>query len=406
MSELPEGSGHADRMLWMAAGVVAVSAFVALALIPFWPGAEGLSRPSDGSSDNQMSTAPSNSQNVNEHVNELLNRARLALDADMLLEPRNVSAWQLYREVISLEPGNAAALAGLSMVADRLLEAAVGDSPSATARDPVKLATMILHTLPDHAGARAVIDRVERSAADSGKPLPAAPSPAGNGDGSSESTTQPAITVAATADLHVTKPPNDAIPDVYEAFERSLKAGDLIVPSERNAKELVGVMRVLDKTHELTSRAERELFEAFIRRFELSFDDLETSSASEWLREADLLGVDSARVARAREQLARFKEAVETALPVPAEQLTLIEYVAPEYPKAELKHGVEGWVDVEFTVTREGRTRDIAVTNASHETTFTNEAVFAVALWRFEPQRIMGRPVDQRAYTRIRFEIE
>ncbi|MGB7216521.1 MAG: energy transducer TonB, partial [Gammaproteobacteria bacterium] len=64
----------------------------------------------------------------------------------------------------------------------------------------------------------------------------------------------------------------------------------------------------------------------------------------------------------------------------------------------------DGWVDVEFVVTKDGRTRDVVVTDASHSSYFRREAVAAVEQWRFQPRIFMGEPIEQRAYTRIRFD--
>ena len=83
--------------------------------------------------------------------------------------------------------------------------------------------------------------------------------------------------------------------------------------------------------------------------------------------------------------------------------LKVVNYVAPEYPDRALERGVEGWVDIEFTVATDGTTRDVTVADASTPTYFRREAVAAVEQWRFEPRVFMGRTIEQRSYTRIRF---
>ena len=78
-------------------------------------------------------------------------------------------------------------------------------------------------------------------------------------------------------------------------------------------------------------------------------------------------------------------------------------YVKPVYPPRALDRGVEGWVDVEFTVEPDGSTSHVAVAAASHEQFFRKEAMTAVEQWKFEPRVFMNRPIAQRSYTRIRF---
>jgi len=78
----------------------------------------------------------------------------------------------------------------------------------------------------------------------------------------------------------------------------------------------------------------------------------------------------------------------------------------PVYPPRALDRGIEGWVDLEFTVEPDGSTSHVAVTGASHDTFFKKEAVAAVEQWKFEPREprvFMNRPIAQRSYTRIRF---
>jgi protein TonB len=77
--------------------------------------------------------------------------------------------------------------------------------------------------------------------------------------------------------------------------------------------------------------------------------------------------------------------------------------VAPSYPQRASERNLEGWVDIEFTVGIDGKTRDIAVTDASHETFFRREATEAVSKWQFEPRLFMGQAIAQTSYTRIRF---
>jgi protein TonB len=83
--------------------------------------------------------------------------------------------------------------------------------------------------------------------------------------------------------------------------------------------------------------------------------------------------------------------------------LKIVDYVAPTYPRYAATRGIEGWVDLEFTVARNGATKDIEVGDASHERYFRDEAVEAVQQWRFEPRVFMDQPIDQRTFTRLRF---
>ena len=94
---------------------------------------------------------------------------------------------------------------------------------------------------------------------------------------------------------------------------------------------------------------------------------------------------------------------MESAKPVPASALKISTYVAPAFPQRANERSIEGWVDIEFTVGTDGKTRNVVVTDASHDALFRREATEAVSKWQFEPRIFMGRAIEQSSFTRIRF---
>ena len=133
---------------------------------------------------------------------------------------------------------------------------------------------------------------------------------------------------------------------------------------------------------------------------------MDVAGAETWLLEAELLAVDENAIVAARETLDSRVIEVESARPIPVSALNLVEYAAPRYPNRAVDRGIEGWVDVEFTVDTDGVPQDILVVNASHDRYFRNEAVAAVSDWRFTPHAIRGRTVNQRAATRLSFRLQ
>ena len=59
--------------------------------------------------------------------------------------------------------------------------------------------------------------------------------------------------------------------------------------------------------------------------------------------------------------------------------------IQPVYPESARKRGVEGWVELAFTVTPNGTVEDVEVRNASPADVFDDAAVRAIRGWRFEP---------------------
>jgi TonB family protein len=88
---------------------------------------------------------------------------------------------------------------------------------------------------------------------------------------------------------------------------------------------------------------------------------------------------------------------------VSAASLTRTRTVNPTYPESARKRGVEGWVELAFTVTPKGTVEDVEVRNSSPADVFDDAAVRAVRGWRFEPVVRNGETVSQRAMVRLRF---
>ncbi len=80
--------------------------------------------------------------------------------------------------------------------------------------------------------------------------------------------------------------------------------------------------------------------------------------------------------------------------------------VAPIYPSRALSRGIEGYVDLEFTVTTAGTVRDPVVI-FSTSSLFNSAAVRAVLKFKYKPRVVDGQPVEvPGVQTRIRFELE
>jgi len=109
-------------------------------------------------------------------------------------------------------------------------------------------------------------------------------------------------------------------------------------------------------------------------------------------------------IAQAEKDLAAAREAnaLQTNI-VSANSLKRTRTVQPVYPEAARKRGVEGWVELAFTVMPNGTVEDVEVRNASPANVFDDSAVRAIRGWRFEPVERNGEKVAQRAMVRLRF---
>jgi protein TonB len=91
---------------------------------------------------------------------------------------------------------------------------------------------------------------------------------------------------------------------------------------------------------------------------------------------------------------------------VGAGELTRTRYVQPDYPEQARSHGVEGWVDLQFTLHRDGSLGDVTVIGAEPAGVFEQSALEAVRHWRYQPILRDGQASEQRARIRVRFAVK
>jgi protein TonB len=80
--------------------------------------------------------------------------------------------------------------------------------------------------------------------------------------------------------------------------------------------------------------------------------------------------------------------------------------IEPQWPRQAALAGIEGWVEVAFTIRADGSVADVVVIAAEPQRVFDQSAVHAVRKWRFKPRVVDGRAVEQRAAQRIEFALE
>jgi TonB family protein len=410
MSAVKPSSNQGDLLLWIAGGAIAAVGAAWLAITQPWQGGEELSQtpmlalaPASSAATSPALTAPAEAvagDAAAEPASALdnpLRMAQLAYDAGMLVEPDEYSAWTLFSRVLKDDPDSAAAHEGLTKVADDLVrrgETALDQGRFDDARATVE---RIRATLPQHEGAKALAGKIWPEVTAAAPTAPALPLPMPDVPRVARVETAPAAAPAQ-------RPKVDPVVEANAAFEKALAEGRLLTPADQSAKHYVGVLNGLAVDHELSKGARTSLSLEFLSRAAQSIEALDPEAAGIWIDEAEaLLGAADEGIRKARSALTEQLIAMETAKPVPASALKIATYVAPVFPQRATDRNLEGWVDIEFTVGTDGRTRNVVVTDASHETIFRREATEAVEKWLFEPRIFMGRAIEQTSYTRIRF---
>jgi TonB family protein len=397
-------ANQSDLLLWVAGGAVAVVGVAWLVIMKPWGGTEAATAPpapapavtlaiaddTPAAQDGAPTPPPADEA----ALDNPLRMAQLAYDAGMLVDPEEYSAWTLYARAAKAEPDNAEAIAGLNKVADDLVRRGETALEQGRFDDARHVVERIRETLPAHAGAKALAAKIwpeaapRRSAPEIPKAAPV------------EAPRVARVEIPAQAPA---KPAVDPIKQASEAFQSAMAAGRLLTPADASAKHFLNVLVTTNRNHELTQRARETLSRELLSRASQSIEALDDEAAAVWIKEADAIGVNPDGVRKAQAALTEHQIAQESAKPIPASALKVVSYIPPTYPQRALDRGIEGWVDVEFTVATDGTTKDIVVADSSHDSLFHREALEAVRQWRFEPRVFMNRTIEQRSYTRMKF---
>lgn len=81
--------------------------------------------------------------------------------------------------------------------------------------------------------------------------------------------------------------------------------------------------------------------------------------------------------------------------------------INPDYPQRALSRGIEGWVQVQFTITEQGSVADAVVVDSDPKNIFDEAALRAISRWRYNPM-VEGGVAQARVgmQTILRFSLE
>jgi protein TonB len=80
--------------------------------------------------------------------------------------------------------------------------------------------------------------------------------------------------------------------------------------------------------------------------------------------------------------------------------------VSPQYPLRASERGIEGWVEVEFTISKLGTVKDPRVFNSHPSSIFDRAALKAIRKWKYNPKIEDGEPVERPGIkVRLKFEL-
>jgi TonB family protein len=194
------------------------------------------------------------------------------------------------------------------------------------------------------------------------------------------------------------------ITEIQTNFATALSGGQLVGAGQTSAKAQLLALEQVDPTHPAAREARAKLGGEMLREVRIATARSDFAGADRWLAELRAIDFGGPDVAAAERDLASARGVVAArSTPVSESQLQRTEYVAPKVPMSARRTGIDGWVELEFTVRADGVTDQIVVTNSNPKKVYDEAAIAAVSEWRYRPVMRDGRPVEQRTMVRIRF---
>jgi len=168
----------------------------------------------------------------------------------------------------------------------------------------------------------------------------------------------------------------------------------LLDPRADSARHYLDLLRAAAPDYPGLGETEALLAERLVGEAQAAAAAGRVDDAARLLAAADAAGASPRRLAPVRAALdqARAGQPSGSGSYLPESELRRISGAPAEYPARAAARGIEGWVDVEYTVRADGTTSDIQV-------------IDAIADWRYEPPVVGGRAGPQRVRVRLRFEL-
>ena len=303
-----------------------------------------------------------------ERIQQLTAKALDQFSRGNLVNPKGDNAADSYRAILALDADNSVAAQGIRSIVQRLTANAQSAAFAGEQDKALKFAAAARAIDPDAQG----IADIEKS---SKQPKRSVDEHGAQND-----------LVAASEALQSDQLMPPAVPNAFDLFNAVL-ARD---PGSAAAQRGIALVRdaLLDRAASLIAGG--------------SLDQADTS-----LEQAKVAGADSVQLAQLQQELAyqtRLQDARNGHFDrlYAVSELTVKKQVAPAYPRGAQSKGMQGWVEIEFTVTEEGDVRDAKPRNSS-ASIFEGTAISAINRWRFEPVVEDGRPVPVRGVVKFTF---
>ena len=266
-----------------------------------------------------------------------------------------------------------------------------------------------------------------RAASSARAPTPAPATAAASAPSRQPDTTETPARTGGSANNATAAGASNAVNDLLERANARLNAGQLVTPPGDSARDYFAATLAQDPQNAVARQGLEFIASLLLTQARTALDAGNLADAEQRLAQASVAGADAAGIAALRNAIGAARDAQRAAStppapvrsqpaapateppPAPAEEpdftLVQIEAPPPSYPRNAQRRGIEGWVDVSFTVLADGSTTDVEVLESEPGSTFDRAAINAVSRWRYSPLDTDDPSASARARIRLEFNL-
>jgi protein TonB len=194
-------------------------------------------------------------------------------------------------------------------------------------------------------------------------------------------------------------------PQFLELAQSRLAQGSVTEPDTDSALFYVNQLRAADPKNSALPRISGAVQAKILEQARTALDAAQPGKAEALLQMAGGLGA-SADLDALNARLAQVKLTAAGATPEVTEaSLARVKALELDYPAEALRKNVEGWVELAFVVTADGKVAQIKVLNSSPAGTFDAAATKAISRARYKPVVQGGKPIAVSTKLRIAFRL-
>ena len=219
----------------------------------------------------------------------------------------------------------------------------------------------------------------------------------------------PPVTLAGLQhDLAAARQPTVAAPEqpqYLELAQSRLTQGKVTEPGNDSALYYVNQLRAADPKNGGLARITSAVQAHILDQARTELDTLQPARAESLLQMAASLGTTTDLVAL-NQRLAQVKQAAAGTPEVVEATLTRVKGIEIDYPTDALRKEIEGWVDLSYMVTAEGKVTSVKVLGSSPTGVFEAAATRAISRVRYAPMAQAGKSAVVSTKLRIAFRLK